>query len=52
MVYFDLKWSHWLARQHPWHTAAGLVKDARIFFPRNAGRNSIWNYAHTGRPSQ
>ena len=32
-VYFDVKWSHWLAENIPGTRRRIELKDARIFFP-------------------
>jgi pimeloyl-ACP methyl ester carboxylesterase len=37
-VYFDLKWSHWLADNIPGTTRRVEFKDARIFFPEERWR--------------
>jgi pimeloyl-ACP methyl ester carboxylesterase len=48
-IYFDVKWSRWLADNIPGTRQRVELKGARIFFPGNTGRNSTRNCAHTGK---
>jgi 2-methylisocitrate lyase-like PEP mutase family enzyme len=47
-VYFDVKWSHWLANNIPGTTRRVEFKGARVFFPEERWRSSTRNFAHTG----
>jgi len=51
-VYFDVKWSHWLAENIPGTRRRVELQGARISSPRNAGRSSTKNYALTGNGSK
>jgi pimeloyl-ACP methyl ester carboxylesterase len=46
-VYFPVKWSHWLAQNIPGTRRRVEFKDARIFFRKNAGKNSTRSCVHT-----
>jgi pimeloyl-ACP methyl ester carboxylesterase len=48
-IYFDVKWSHWLAETIPGTRKRVEFDGARIFFPRSAGQSSTRRYARTGR---
>ena len=48
-VYFDVKWSRWLADTIPGARRASSSRARESSFPRSAGRNSTRNYAPTGR---
>jgi pimeloyl-ACP methyl ester carboxylesterase len=48
-VYFDVKWSHWLAENIPGTRRPVELRGARIFFAGDAERNSTRSCAHIGR---